>query len=58
MDCIDTVECPGNQARENDDISCPRCAIRPLLVIAMLDPCKGKMVRVFRCRCGEMVWDD
>jgi hypothetical protein len=58
MDCIDQVECAGNKARENNDISCPRCAIRPLLVMVMLDSCKGKTIRVFRCRCGELVWDD
>jgi formate dehydrogenase maturation protein FdhE len=57
MDC-DPVVCAGNKAQDNNDIFCPRCAIRPMLVIVMLDSRKGKTIRVFRCQCGEMLWDD
>ena len=58
MDSIDLAERLGRETREDDGLLCPKCAIRLQLVIKLLDSCKGKTVRMFRCECGELVWDD
>ena len=39
-------------------IFCPTCASAPGLVVSILDTHKGRMVRLFECKCGEMIWDD
>jgi hypothetical protein len=59
MDRTDPKEHSGNDVRGNDNvIFCPKCASQPRLLIAVLDSRKGKTVRVFECRCGELIWDD
>jgi len=41
------------------DRGCPRCEeARLRLVQTMLDPRKGKTIRIFECQCGESIWDD
>lgn len=37
---------------------CPTCAAFPHLTHAILEPRTGKTVRLYRCRCGERIWDD
>jgi formate dehydrogenase maturation protein FdhE len=39
-------------------IFCSACASTPNLVVSILDTSKGRMVRLFECKCGEMIWDD
>jgi formate dehydrogenase maturation protein FdhE len=59
MDRNDPEKRSGNEARDDDQVMfCPTCASQPRLRIAILDSRKGKTVRVFECRCGEIIWDD
>jgi len=37
---------------------CPSCNALPVLVDTMLDPRKGTIVRLYRCSCGERIWDE
>jgi hypothetical protein len=37
---------------------CPTCAAFPRLTLSMLDPRRGKIVRLYQCQCGERIWDD
>jgi uncharacterized protein with PIN domain len=38
---------------------CPRCAACSRLTHSILDPRRGKTVRLYRCAgCGECLWDD
>jgi hypothetical protein len=59
MDRSDQDRRLGWEAHQNDNVFfCPTCASRPRLRIAILDSRKGRTVRLFECRCGEIVWDD
>jgi formate dehydrogenase maturation protein FdhE len=49
---------PGNGARDDDRFVCPACASEPLRVIIILDTSRGRAVRLFKCECGELIWDD
>ena len=40
------------------DLKCTRCGERAKLVARMFDPKKGREVRLYRCRCGELLWED
>lgn len=43
----------------HEDRICPRCEEGGLrLVQTILDPRKGKTIRIFECQCGECIWDD
>jgi hypothetical protein len=56
MDRNDVQKRPSNEARDDELVFfCPTCAsgLRP--VISILDSRKGKTVRVFECKCGEIV---
>jgi hypothetical protein len=35
-----------------------RCGAQLRLVRKMLDPRKGRTIRVFECECGERTWDN
>jgi len=37
---------------------CCRCGEKAQLAIKVFDPRKGREIRVFKCRCGELIWDD
>jgi hypothetical protein len=37
---------------------CPNCAALPHLVTNMLDTHRGKNVRLYRCDCGQRIWDE
>ena len=41
-----------------EELRCIRCGDRPKIVQIMLDPRRGKTLRVYECRCGERIWDD
>jgi len=43
---------PGPEA-----LKCRRCGRCSCLVQDILDPRTGRTVRLFRCDCGERVWD-
>ena len=49
---------PIKGARDNDRFCCPACALEPLRFIIILDTRKGQTVRLFKCECGELIWDD
>jgi hypothetical protein len=48
----------GNEARDEKPVFCSSCAAEPSLSISILDSRNGKQHRVFKCECGEIVWDD
>lgn len=59
MDCRDPDKRPGREAPDDDrGFLCPACAVEPERVIIILDTRKGKPVRLFKCDCGELIWDD
>lgn len=59
MDRRDADMRRNHAARDKDRaFSCPACASAPTGVVVILDTSKGKAVRLFECRCGELVWDD
>lgn len=49
---------PSEFACDSERSSCPACALEPLRVIVILDTCRGRTVRLFKCECGELIWDD
>jgi hypothetical protein len=59
MDYRDSDRRSGDVAGDNGrPHSCPKCASEIVRLIVILDTRKGKPVRLFRCRCGELIWDD
>ena len=44
--------------KEERTTICPACASTPDLIVSILDSRKGRVVRLFECKCGEMIWDD
>src|SRR6516165_4699179 len=58
MDRTDPGKRLGKEVQDDDTFFCPTCASRPCLMISILDSHKGRTVRIFECRCGEIVWDD
>jgi hypothetical protein len=37
---------------------CPTCTAFARLTHRFLDPRQGKIVRLYKCQCGERIWDD
>jgi hypothetical protein len=35
---------------------CNHCGKKPSQVRTMLDPVRGRTVRMFKCECGEQTW--
>lgn len=58
MSRADAEKRPKKGARDNNRFSCPACALELLRFIIILDTCKGQTVRLFKCECGELIWDD
>ena len=58
MDRVHQSKRIGNEAGGDKRISCSSCAAEPSLFITLLDSRNGKQHRVFKCECGELVWDD
>jgi len=44
--------------KDERTVFCQTCASTPHLVVSILDTRKGRTVRLFECKCGEMIWDD
>ena len=52
-------ELPQQQQQTRDTRRrCPTCAAFPKLTHRFLDPRQGKTIRLYRCQCGERIWDD
>ena len=49
---------PGQRNQQDTVRRCPACAALVHPVHTILDPAKGRTVRVFECECGELIWDD
>lgn len=49
---------PLKQHTQDVTPRCPTCAALPRLTQSILDPRKGRTVRLYQCQCGERVWDD
>jgi hypothetical protein len=41
---------------KQEDRSCGHCGKNPRFVGEMLDPVKGRAIRMYRCHCGEQTW--
>ena len=41
-----------------DELRCAACSAVPRLIQRMLDPRSGKTLRLYRCQCGEHVWEE
>jgi len=41
-------------------LSCNHCgrAVPVRATVSFLDPSTGKNIRVFKCQCGRLIWDD
>ncbi len=48
----------ANAPTQEDGPRCPTCAAFPKLATKFLDPQTGKIIRLYRCTCGERIWDD
>jgi hypothetical protein len=35
---------------------CGSCGAQPRLVSTMLDSAKGRIIRMFKCECGQHIW--
>ena len=58
MDRADSERQSDKIQKEERMMFCPACASTPDPVISILDSRKGRTVRLFECKCGEMIWDD
>ena len=56
MSFFSTHKLTSEEAKE--EFRCIRCGDRPNIVQIMLDPRRGKTLRMYECRCGERIWDD
>jgi len=56
MNFFSTHSPSGDETKE--ELRCIRCGDRPKIAQIMLDPRKGKTLRMYECRCGERIWDD
>jgi lysyl-tRNA synthetase class I len=43
---------------QDQEPRCPACGALPRVHVKFLDSKRGKMVRLYRCKCGARVWDD
>ena len=49
----------NEQTERERFLHCPACAERLSLVTQILDPRRGKTVRLFKCnKCGERIWEE
>ena len=52
----DNKPADNGPSRKDREVFCPRCSERAHLFIDIVDPRTGKIYRVYRCRCGQIVW--
>jgi hypothetical protein len=55
MDTVDPDKCAGAKPRD-DEVFCPNCAERAHPYIDVLDTSRGQTYRLYKCRCGQIVW--
>jgi formate dehydrogenase maturation protein FdhE len=58
MDRADLDKNSDKKAREDEQIFCPKCASTPHGSIKVLDTRSGKTYRLFRCQCGQLIWNE
>jgi hypothetical protein len=58
MDRANPDKSLDKKTREAEQIFCPKCASAPLAFVKILDPRDGKTHRLFRCRCGQLIWNE
>jgi hypothetical protein len=59
MSCADPDKRKDREVRNDARrFFCAACATEPWRVIVILDTRNGKTVRLFKCECGELIWDD
>jgi hypothetical protein len=46
---------PQNQHQK---LRCPTCNALPRVAHHITDPCTGNKFRLYRCECGESVWEE
>jgi hypothetical protein len=51
------IELPKHQT-EDPGPRCPTCSAFPRLLTSMLQPRSGKTVKLYRCDCGQRIWND
>jgi hypothetical protein len=39
-----------------EDRCCAHCGGKSWLALRLLDPIKGRMIRISRCECGKEIW--
>jgi hypothetical protein len=54
MNFISTKQMTGSETKEPR--RCIRCSAEPKHIGTMLDSNKGRIIRMFRCQCGEQTW--
>jgi len=56
MNYFSTSKLFGSRTRE--DRRCENCHAQPKLISKMMDPRRGKTVRIYECSCGQQTWLD
>jgi uncharacterized protein with PIN domain len=56
MNYFSTGKLFGPKTREEN--RCSYCSAQLKLVSKMMDPRRGRMVRIFECGCGQQSWAD
>jgi len=46
------------QETQDTQRRCPTCGAFPRVIQTVLDSRKGKIVYLFQCRCGKLMWND
>jgi hypothetical protein len=46
------------QQNQDRELRCQACSAFPRLAYRILDPRTGKMFRLYRCECGQSVWEE
>ena len=54
MNFISTKQMTGSETKEPR--RCIRCGAEPKIIGTILDSSKGRIIRTFRCQCGEQTW--
>ena len=58
MDHDDPTRRAAKETRDEKRIFCSKCAAEPRSFLSLLDSRKGDQYRVFKCQCGEIIWDE
>jgi hypothetical protein len=43
---------------EDQQLRCQSCSAVPRLAQRILDPNTGRTFRLYRCQCGESIWEE